>query len=409
MHIFIFALCQEDNSSSSSWKEESRQEWTSLDSEKAQNYVTSTYLPPSKESASSTSYNNYIYSKQSSQDILFTKEVYPQTEFFKNEDIIIKALIINDKKYYIDDMIFLDDIPCTLNKSSIKIEKISKLSNITCYTIKIVNDTIVKDADYPFDNTTILGNIYGSKLTVKCPRINSLDQLYITYNITTNKTREYISNPSKLFFSNTIDGSTTLQSNPVYFKVENRKPKITDIEAKPNPAKKGDKEIKLKAVFEDLDNYDLEKCQLLSSIDGQLCETDIKMTNLTSYMYEYKNDMDNLSDGEHVITFKVYDREGDYAEESITLTVEEYYLDLFPKKYNWTLLIAIFLIIVEILVKDMKGNFRLHTTYALIILGIILFAFGNYYPKGESVAIIGIFSTAAGLMLSVKKYIVIER
>jgi hypothetical protein len=125
-------------------------------------------------------------------------------------------------------------------------------------------------------------------------------------------------------------------------------------------------------VFEDSDLRDMKKCELWSSIDGLLNETTISKIDQKGYNYNYNHMCYNLSEGIHTITFKVFDEDGEYTEESVELVVEEYIYGFLPKKYDWTLFIAIIAVFLEILLRSSTKEFLNEKVTGIVLAFLIL-------------------------------------
>jgi hypothetical protein len=169
---------------------------------------------------------------------------------------------------------------------------------------------------------------------------------------------------------------------------------VKNAEIKPNPAKKTDR-IFFNATFEDLDSYDIARYELWSSIDG-LLDYNIYSINSSDKCYESKkaynysisnfnfNTRKILSEGEHTIIFKLYDKSNQNVERALTLRIDDFYLGFFPKNYTWTLwcslLAGLTVVVIELLFKKkpLISNENNMPILLQIVFFIFLFFFSIY-------------------------------
>lgn len=331
-----------------------------------------TEYPVGGSSQVSTNNNVYNYNQLFLEEVIFKKEVLPHTNFKKNEEIIIQIHAINNKLDPLENILIMDEIPWDLIESSIMLEKGPMISinkyNISIYKPQLnVNISIIENDSIPLncspDSATVVYLRGAHYLIAHIGKLNKSESINLKYKISLDQTKQYVLNPAKLYYKTFISGGSILESNPIYFNIIDSSPTIRNIEIKPNPAKLGNNDIVFKAIFEDNDSHDISKCELFSSIDGYLDtisninNSDLKYDGPNLYNYEYKNKYRQLSEGIHTITFRVFDKDGEHTENSMTLSIDDYLLNIFPKKYlGWTFILALFFIIIDTILKDIYAS-----------------------------------------------------
>jgi hypothetical protein len=330
--------------------------------------------------SSSDSYYAIFQEQQSREEVFSIRNICNLTEFFKNDEITMKTGAYNMKEYAINNVTIYENIPALLklDPSSVLLEESSNGKKLS------------KHID---EKSGIIKYINDSEYTIDFGKINSSSYKYLKFNISTNKSGKYILNGANLNYKNSNGDNKSLQSPSLYLTVINHKPIITRIQIYPNPAKKNKnrrftEKIVFIATFQDIDERDLKRCEVWSSINGLINASAINQTN--EYWYTYKFDYNNLSVGAHKITFKIFDADGQYAEESIDLAINDYLFGFIPGNYAWTLIFAFLGIILRLILDKDKGikSLKNNTTYAIFILTFIFFMTA-YLPF---VHVLGLFS-----------------
>jgi tetratricopeptide (TPR) repeat protein len=281
--------------------------------------------PPTSDSSSYSSYYDYISMPQVEEKIFFIKNAYSKTQYNKNETIRVILAIINKKNGALLNVTIEDQIP----------DPFKLVGN---------NYTIKKDG------ITYYSRVIRNK-PIDLDKLNKSCSAYIEYNITTNIANEgYFLPPAMLSVNLGFwDGNRSLQSVPVYIRVVDRNPIIENIQVSPNPVHRdiiegklnNGKGVKINATFKDLDEFDLDRCELWSSLDGSVYNTPLNLSNYTTPTeFDYTFFLKNLSEGNNKLTIKLYDRDNNYAEETVELSVKSYFW-LFPWEYEWVIIAAI--------------------------------------------------------------------
>ena len=289
------------------------------------------YVPPASNSSSTSNYNNYNNNRLIMEELLLTKEAYPRTESFKNNDITIRLGIVNNKDYSLENSYLFDKIekPFVIDAHSFRIDQGPDSNNLEYQLLDLSkhpgqNQTSYQNAAYDKKEKYIL-TLYpkGDRVNLTIKQFNSSEMLYLSYNITTNISGKYSLQPFRLFSSDYFEGKKILQSNPLFIDVVDHNPVIDSIKIKPNPAKK-DEIVNICAKISDSDGSDLDRCELFSSIDGNLDDLKSLKNSSNSYSYYYRKNLSGLSEGSHLITLKVFDKDGQTAYETLNLNVDNY-------------------------------------------------------------------------------------
>ena len=374
-------------------------EWTDSNNNATVKQAVQEFSPSSSASSSSNHVNNdYTYYQQNKEDVLLTKEVYPKIIFHKDEQVPFRVRIINNKLELLENILLIEELPWDLNEKSIKLEegptiafnksfiKIGKSDLLFDY-IKVDDYEFNSSLNYSSKNPIVMYYEHLNYLMVFIRQINASEHICLKYNFSIDESKDFVSNPTKLHYKSFLSGNKILESNPVYFSIVDFIPKVVNLEIKPNPTKKSNKNIIFKGIFTDADPYDISKCELWSSIDGLLDSRscidvyDKNFSDKNLYAYKFINRNKILSEGDHIITFKVYDQDEQYSESSLKLTVDDYYLDIFPKKYvGWASLLGLIFIFLEISIKEFVEIYKrpksknLRDNFLAILMMMVVFS-----------------------------------
>jgi len=315
--------------------------------------VNPAYVPPASKSSSTSNFENYYNYQSAKEEMLLTKEAYPGLELFKNNNITIRLGLINNKDYSLTRPYLFDKVedPFIIDVQSFRIDQGPDSKRLDYhFTDLSLSSEIEPDQGTTNNNYILTLSQKRDKINLSIKRFNKSDMLYLSYNITSNISGKYSLQPCRLFTSEYFEGKKILQSNPLFIDIIDRKPIIDSIKISPNPAK-DDEIVQIHANISDPDKLDLDRCELFSSIDGLL--DDATQLNLSDpHCYYYSKDLQGLSVGNHLITLKIFDKDSQIAESTVTLTVENYILWLIPDTYFYTVLLGCILVLIEIFIKD---------------------------------------------------------
>jgi hypothetical protein len=321
-----------------------------------------TYVPPASKSSSTSNFENYYNYQSAKEEILLTKEAYPGSELFKNNNITIRLGIINNKDYSLTRPYLFDKVedPFIIDPDSFRIDQGPDSKRLDYHFTDLSLSAEIEPNQgtiHENDNYILTLSRKRDKINLSIKQFNKSDMLYLSYNIKSNASGKYSLQPCRLFTSEYFEGKKILQSNPLFIDIIDRKPIIDSIKINPNPAKDGEI-VQIHANISDPDKLDLDRCELFSSIDGLL--DDSTQLNLSDpNCYYYSKDLSGLSVGNHLITLKIFDKDSQIAESTLTLTVENYIFWLIPDTYFYTVVLGCILVFIEIFIKEhLKDGLR---------------------------------------------------